>query len=54
MKRKDLMNQEHPLFFLRKQLILIPIFRGSLCLGARGSLCSGEGGSVYAGIRGSL
>ena len=38
------MNQETPLFFLRKQLILIPSFRGSIWSGARGSHCSGERG----------
>jgi len=48
------MNQEPQPFLLLKQLILLPIFRGSICAVTRGSHCAGERGSVYAGIRGSI
>ena len=54
MKRKDLMNQEPQPFLLLKQLILLPIFRGSIWAVTRGSHCAGERGSVYAGFRGSI
>jgi len=40
------MNQEPPPFLLLKQLILLPIFRGSIWAGTRGSLCAGIRGSI--------
>ncbi len=38
------MNQEHHLFFLRKQLILLLIFRGHIALAQGGHIALADGG----------
>lgn len=38
------MNQEHPLFFLRKQLILLLVFGGQFALALGGHIALADGG----------